>query len=162
MAIGDQIKAAREKAGMTQTELGEKIGVSGVAIMRYEKGTRQPRADQLHRIAAAFGVPLHVLLDESAGDFLKQWFEEGNKTTKIPYEIGEKYGISIDIADKIVNDVVWEYREYIDALNDEERQLISEYRALNAEGKVKVLERLEELAQLPKYQRISPPPEDKK
>lgn len=56
MGIGERIKAAREKTGMTQVELGKKVGVSGVAIMRYEKGQRQPRLDQLIRIAVALGV----------------------------------------------------------------------------------------------------------
>lgn len=67
MTIGERIKAAREQAGITQVELGEKIGVSGVAIMRYEKNARQPRIEQLQAIAAALDVsPLYLLGDETA------------------------------------------------------------------------------------------------
>jgi len=62
VSIGQRIKAAREQAGITQVELGEKIGVSGVAIMRYEKGTRQPRLEQLQAIAAALGVSVNFFL----------------------------------------------------------------------------------------------------
>ena len=64
MTIGERIKAARENSGMTQVELGEKVGVSGVAIMRYEKNQRQPRYDQLQRIASALGVAAHELVDD--------------------------------------------------------------------------------------------------
>lgn len=68
VTIGERIKAAREKTGMTQVELGEKVGVSGVAIMRYEKGQRQPRYDQLQRIANALGVSVYELFDGSTTD----------------------------------------------------------------------------------------------
>lgn len=67
MTIGQRIKTVREQAGITQAALGEKIGVSGVAIMRYEKGTRQPRLEQLDAIADALNVsPFYLLGDETA------------------------------------------------------------------------------------------------
>ncbi len=67
MKVGQHIRQARELANMTQAELGEKIGVSGVAIMRYEKGTRQPRIEQLQAIADALNVsPFYLLGDEKA------------------------------------------------------------------------------------------------
>lgn len=74
MTIGERIKAAREKTGMTQVELGEKVGVSGVAIMRYEKGQRQPRYDLLLHIADALGVSAHTLVDW--GEVDKEAFKE--------------------------------------------------------------------------------------
>ena len=64
MTMGQLIKAARERAGMTQEELGKKIGVTGVAIMRYEKGQRQPRLAQLQAIASALGVPVQELISD--------------------------------------------------------------------------------------------------
>lgn len=70
MTVGQHIRQARELANMTQAELGEKIGVSGVAIMRYEKGTRQPRLEQLQRIADELGVGVSYLL--SGGDASSQ------------------------------------------------------------------------------------------
>lgn len=63
MTIGQRIKTARERAGITQVELGEKVGVSGVAIMRYEKDTRQPRMDLIYKIASALEVSIADLLD---------------------------------------------------------------------------------------------------
>lgn len=68
MTIGERIKAARERAGLTQVQLGEKVGVSGVAIMRYEKGTREPRYDQLKRISDALGISIYELFDGSTTD----------------------------------------------------------------------------------------------
>lgn len=60
--LGSNIKTMREKVGMTQAELGEKIGVSGVAIMRYEKGLREPNINTLQKIAVALNVPVTQLL----------------------------------------------------------------------------------------------------
>ena len=63
MTTGSRIKAAREKAKLTQEELGKKIGITGVAIMRYEKGQRNPKLETLQRIAAALNVPVSDLLE---------------------------------------------------------------------------------------------------
>ena len=62
MTIGERIQNARKKSGLTQEELGERVGVTGVAIMRYEKGARQPRLEQLQRIAGALEVSVDYLL----------------------------------------------------------------------------------------------------
>lgn len=66
--IGKQIRAARQKAGMSQEELAQVIGTTKSAVSRYEKGTRQPRYDQLQRIASALGVSVHNLVDWEAVD----------------------------------------------------------------------------------------------
>ena len=39
--IGERIKEERLKKGWTQTQLGEIVGCSAAAIMRYEKGERK-------------------------------------------------------------------------------------------------------------------------
>lgn len=62
IGLGNNIKKMREKIGMTQAELGEKIGVSGVAIMRYEKDLREPNINTLQKIASALDVPVTQLL----------------------------------------------------------------------------------------------------
>lgn len=42
MIIGQRIRKARKEKGLSQEELGSKIGVSKVSICGYEKGTRTP------------------------------------------------------------------------------------------------------------------------
>ena len=53
----------RTEAGMTQRDLGEKIGVSKNAISQYESGARKPDIVTLKKIAVA--------LKCSADDLLK-------------------------------------------------------------------------------------------
>lgn len=63
MALHDRIKEARKNAGLTQTELGEKIGVAKTTIAGYEKN-REPTAAQLGEIADVLGVDVTFLLQD--------------------------------------------------------------------------------------------------
>ena len=65
---GQLIKAAREKAELTQEQLGNAIGVTGVTIMRYEKGQRQPKMNTIAQIAIALNCPVQNLLSEDEPD----------------------------------------------------------------------------------------------
>lgn len=62
MTIGDRIKMVREEKHMTQNTLGKEVNLSGVAIMRYEKGLREPKLETLNKIAQALGVSTSYLL----------------------------------------------------------------------------------------------------
>ena len=64
---GDRIREARKAKHMTQEELGELVGVTGVTIMRYEKYQREPRIDQLRKIAEVLGVSWTYLIGQSFG-----------------------------------------------------------------------------------------------
>ena len=59
---GERIKLAREAANLTQEQLGEKLGVTGVTIMRYEKNQRQPRLGQLSKIAKALNTTVYEMM----------------------------------------------------------------------------------------------------
>lgn len=51
--VGDNIKGARDAAGLTQRELGEQIGVEGMFISRWERGAHLPSRKYLPLLAAA-------------------------------------------------------------------------------------------------------------
>lgn len=56
---GQRIRAIREAAGLTQEQLGNKIQSTGVTIMRYEKGIREPRLQQIEKIADALNISVN-------------------------------------------------------------------------------------------------------
>ena len=62
MTVGERIKAARKKAGMTQKELADKLGIPYQGISQYERGIRKPKIDTLVKIADSLGVTLEELL----------------------------------------------------------------------------------------------------
>lgn len=57
-----KMKQLREAAGMTQTELGEKVLVGQTMIARVEAGVKEPSLSLLVRIAEALGVETAELL----------------------------------------------------------------------------------------------------
>lgn len=63
MNIGERIKELRKQNGMTQTELGNVIGVQQSAIRKYEHGeiTNIP-SDKIEMIAKIFNVsPAYIM-----------------------------------------------------------------------------------------------------
>lgn len=66
MTIGDRIKQVRTEKGLTQKQLGELSKTSEGTVRQYEIGKRQPRIEQLKRIADALGVGVSYLLSGEA------------------------------------------------------------------------------------------------
>ena len=62
MQIGERIKAARKKAGLTQKQLGGKMGISYQAVAQWENDLRNPKIESLRAIANALEVPLRDLI----------------------------------------------------------------------------------------------------
>lgn len=62
MDVGAEIKKARKNSGLTQKELGEKLGVSQQQVAQYESNARTPKLDTLARIAKALGVTAYDLV----------------------------------------------------------------------------------------------------
>lgn len=56
MMIGERIKTARKRAGLSQRDLGERANVSAMAISKYERGMDIPSSGVLIRLAKALGV----------------------------------------------------------------------------------------------------------
>lgn len=62
MLNGNRLREVRKAKGLTQTELGELIGVGKSAICCYEKGTRNPTLEALISLILVFGVSADYLL----------------------------------------------------------------------------------------------------
>lgn len=59
MGIGKKIRNIRVHQGMTQKELGEKLGgISQQQIGRWENERANPKIETIQKIAAALNVPL--------------------------------------------------------------------------------------------------------
>ena len=64
MSIGSKIRYYRTLAGMTQTELGEKCGVTYMAVSQWENDYAQPRMGAIETMSKLFGVKKSVLIDD--------------------------------------------------------------------------------------------------
>ena len=143
MKFGKVIKKAREAANMTQEQLGAKIGVTGVSIMRYEKNQRQPRFEQLPGLADALNIDLAHLFISAVTSTV-----DSDGALFLDEAIREKYNIKGEY--RIVD---------IESVggDDNINRIFSAIFELNADGFQKASEYIEDLAGNPKYRRTEPP-----
>jgi transcriptional regulator with XRE-family HTH domain len=61
--LGRRIRLRRLEQDVSQTELGDKVGVSFQQIQKYEKGVNRVGAARLQQIATALDVPVTFFFD---------------------------------------------------------------------------------------------------
>lgn len=67
LAVGRNVRIYRLARNMSQSELGERLGISFQQIQKYERGTNRSGAGRLVRIAGILDVPVTNLLGRHAG-----------------------------------------------------------------------------------------------
>ena len=63
MNIGEKIRLLRYRAGFTQEQLAEKLGVSAQSVSKWENSAAMPDITLLPLIAGEFGVSIDELFD---------------------------------------------------------------------------------------------------
>jgi len=61
--FGDRMTGAREAAGLSQAELGKRLGVKVKTIRAWENDRSEPRANRLQMLAGILGVSIMWLLN---------------------------------------------------------------------------------------------------
>jgi transcriptional regulator with XRE-family HTH domain len=90
MNMNEKLKQLRKTQGLTQKELADKADVSREAIVKYERGERQPPLDIAQRLAVALDVPLSDLAGQKeSGNVLTNWFDNlEDNLGQVGYSIG--------------------------------------------------------------------------
>lgn len=60
--LGTRIAKLRKDRGLTQTQLGESLGVSQQQVVSFEKGRRKVPVSALPKLSKALGVPIEELV----------------------------------------------------------------------------------------------------
>lgn len=144
MTSGQRIKAARVKAGLTQKELGTKLGVSESFIAQYETDKRNPKKETIVKIADALGVHfLELYSDEE--------IVEITAYVRVGMKIAEKN------QEKPVYDFSVEYIRYLQQhgyeFSEAERQAVSLFNQLKGGIQQLVITDLARLCLNPKYRK---------
>lgn len=63
IAVGVRIRELRRRAGLTQREVSQHVGVTGAQFHRYERGLARISTGRLLRICEALAIPLEVFLE---------------------------------------------------------------------------------------------------
>lgn len=63
MNIGENIKKQRERLGMEQKELADKLGLSNKTISSWECGRTEPRMGMIEDMCVIFGIDKTTLID---------------------------------------------------------------------------------------------------
>ena len=151
MTVGERIKEQRRGYGLTQKQLAEKMGVAEITIRQYETGKRIPSLDMLQKIADALKISIRDVIPPTVVT---------KDDTFLTYEA-------------IENSIRERHPELYDYENEPAYKALvrvdDAFTKLNDEGIEEAVKRVEELTEIPKYQRIDSPserpqdtPEDKK
>ena len=95
MELGKKIRALRLKAGFTQEQLAEKLGIGAQSVSKWENGATMPDIASLPYLAEVFGVTIDDLFDLT----VEQRFN------RIEHRM--------DIEDNLPQDVYLEYEEFL-------------------------------------------------
>ena len=136
--IGARIRSIRNAKGMSQAELGEKIGLNADRVQKYENGARKPKEDMLKLIAEALGVSTLALADPVLTSYIGAMFAMFElehtfnlKIGKAPDDQPPGFCLSVDFKDGMYEYMEEWYKAYTKmqsdleiASSDEERKEI--------------------------------------
>ena len=86
-SIGSKIQKYRKLKDMTQDELSKQSGIYLSTIKKYESGERNPKPDQLQKIAEALGISVTVFLELNEQSPLKISADKDKDGNYIPSSI---------------------------------------------------------------------------
>ena len=138
--IGARIRNIRNAKGMSQGELGEKIGLNADRVQKYENGARKPKPDMLKRIAFALDVSTLALTDPVTTNYIGAMFAMFELENTFNMRIGKTPDdqppglcISVDFKDGLYRYMEEWYKAYTKmqseleiATSDEERKEITD------------------------------------
>lgn len=166
MDYGKRIKELRMQHGFSQQALADKAGTAKGTIQQYEAGKRQPRLEQLGKIADALEVPLSEILgiseqDTAQAQKLALYREkakeklEAAKQDGAPPDMIENFEQIIALAEESIMELAAQPVVVSEGdkkpLNQNEDELLTEFAKLSEEGQRIAIGRIKELAQIPAY-----------
>lgn len=131
MTFGEKVKKVRKEQGLSQRQLGERMGgITQQTVAQYEKAIEQPKLSTVRKLAEA--------LDVTISELVVDW--------------------SNFSPDEVLNDMDT-YRNDYENFNPRQvtndNRLINNFHSLNYAGQEKAIEQVLLLTQIPRYQRNS-------
>lgn len=153
MTMGERIKAARKRAGLTQEQLAKKCEIATITIGQYERNKREPNIDTLFNLSEKLGVSVSYLLGVVD---LDGFISQDSFADLTDYEFIKALGLDKPQDQESITDAKRIAEEMIETGGYYRRTYLDIFNRLNDAGKKKAIERIEELTEIPKYQRQPP------
>ena len=177
MTVGKRIRVVRKLCELTQKELGHDAGIAEPTIRSYELERLNPKIETIRKIAKALGIPVELLTGEQP--FPDPFLENDDFGRMVHWAINAHFDKEIfnsemsfaamvnTIYDLVAElhfdgerhsiEVIYKSNKldgYEETKPDKNLERISSaYLLLNEAGQQKAVERVEELTEIPKYQR---------
>ena len=162
MDVGLRIKAARKVAGLTQKELGERLGVSAAMIAQYETGSRFPKMETIEKLAQALDVTSSILYGGTATEEkeVKQAWEHVATFADHGLTLAGGDLRSFCEHEAKTHQAIGNKIKQLDAYDAKEKQkketeMLNSFRLLNDKGQAKVIEYSKDLCNNPEYRTVS-------
>jgi transcriptional regulator with XRE-family HTH domain len=68
--VGRRIRTIRNEEGLSQRELGDKVGLNANRVQQYENGARKPKLELCKQFAEALDVETNALLDPQVANYI--------------------------------------------------------------------------------------------
>lgn len=147
---GDRIRQFRKARGLTQKQLGELCGIADSNIRKYESGRQNPKLETLKKIADALGVPTTSLCAGILPDVKNINLFAGAGT--IEHALEALTAMTED-SNQAMAESIKDVAGAMAAMAKDEEELLSDYHNLNNYGKKEARKRVNELTEIPKYQK---------
>lgn len=147
MTVGEKIRAYREFRGLNQIQLSEMSGINVGTIRKYELGLRNPKPDQLEKIAGALGLNVSIFLDfniETVGDVLSFLFAINNSVDLSLSENKENGTISFSFKNPMLQDFIKKWCQFKNVYEKEREEILA---IDDAQKQKEELEKLEAVQQ---------------
>ena len=133
--VGARIRKIRKAKGMSQSELGECVGLNADRIQKYENGARRPKFDLTKKIAYALGVEALAITDPVVSNYIGAMYAFFEMEEAYDLKVNDDGRISISFGNGITGAINSNLREWYKrieqrdealagAKNDEERNAI--------------------------------------
>lgn len=179
MSIGESIRNLRKKAGFTQKQLAEKVGVNEVTIRSYEAEKYNPKMNTLTKLCVALDCKITDLIDEDSKKYYRMFdYTEGyeqqqreeaaRKTPKaFTMENGKKVAVdkpvkfttpsrshaqteAYDLFNSLLSED-WVMSQEQETTAVQLREMLGAYNRLNDSGRKEAVKMVDELTEIPRY-----------
>ena len=93
---GNRIRRARKNAGLTQKQLGDRLGISYQTIAQWENCLRNPKRETLKRLANALGIDIDELV---GSEYEKLYYQAAPGKT-----VAAAFGLPREISEILIKD----------------------------------------------------------